>query len=403
MLLLAACGDDDATTSTAVTTTVPPVLGPGPTSSTTEPATSTTEAAGPLVGLDAETVARGLNNPVFLTAPPGDDRLFVLEKDGIIRIITDDGVADEPFLDIEELVGSDALEQGLLGMAFHPGYAANGRFLLYYTNIEGHTRLVEYRVSTDPDRADPGSARELLGAEQPGTAHNGGMLLFGPDGYLYVTLGDGGGAGDEFGNAQNAATLLGSILRLDVDNGHPYAIPPDNPFVDDPAAAPEVWVYGLRNPWRIAIDTEAGLLYIADVGQDEWEEVSVVAFDVAAGSNFGWPIVEGFECYRAESCETDGMVPPVIAYPHSEGCSVIGGYVYRGDAIPELQGHYFYGDWCGQWVRSFRFDGTRVVDERDWTNDLGQVGQVQSFGLGGDGEMYVLTQDGFVLKIVPIR
>ncbi|MDP2622472.1 MAG: PQQ-dependent sugar dehydrogenase [Actinomycetota bacterium] len=382
-LLLAACGDDDASPTTSGSTTI--------------------ALPGGLVGLEADTVARGLNNPVFLTAPPGDERLFVLAKDGFIWIVTEDGVVEEPFLDIEALVGSDALEQGLLGMAFHPDYSHNGRFFIYYTNVDGDTRLAEYRVSEDPDRADSGSARVVLSADQPGTAHNGGMLLFGPDGYLYVTLGDGGGAGDEFGNAQDRATLLGSILRIDIDNGDPYAIPADNPFVDDAGAAPEVWVYGLRNPWRIAIDTEAGFMYIADVGQDATEEISVVQWDAAAGMNFGWPVMEGFDCYRAEACDGGAMTLPVLAYPHSEGCSVIGGYVYRGDAIPEMRGHYFYGDWCGGWVRSFRFDGAGAIDERDWTLEFGQIGQVQSFGLGGDGEMYVLTQDGFVLKIVPIR
>jgi glucose/arabinose dehydrogenase len=404
VLAAAACGDDagTSTSTTPSTTTLPPVVGPGTTTPTVPPVTTTTEPSGPLLGLDVETVARTLINPVFLSAPVGDDRLFVLEKDGFIEIVTEDGVSEEPFLDIEVIVGSDALEQGLLGLAFHPDYASNGRFFVYYTNVDGDTRLAEYRVSDDPDRADPESAVVLLAVDQPEVAHNGGMLLFGPDGYLYVTLGDGGGAGDEFGNAQNIETMLGSVLRLDIDGGDPYAVPPDNPFLGDPAATPQIWVYGLRNPWRIDIDSETGLLYIADVGQDAWEEVSVVPLD-SPGTNFGWPIVEGFECYRAESCDSEGMVEPVIAYPHAEGCSIIGGFVYRGAAIPELRGHYFYGDWCGQWVRSFRFENGAAVDEADWTNDLGQLGQIQSFGLGGDGEMYVLTLGGFVYRLVPVR
>jgi len=404
MALLGACGDDAGTATTAPPTTVAPVIGPGTTApSGTAATTTTTEPSGPLLGLGVETVARTLHNPVFLTAPPGDDRLFVLEKAGAIRLVKEDGVVDEPFLDITALVGSSALEQGLLGMAFHPDYASNGRFFVYYTNVDGDSRLVEYRVSADPDVADPGSAKVMLVADQPGIAHNAGMLLFGPDGYLYVSLGDGGGAGDEFGNAQNRGTLLGGILRLDVDGGDPFAIPPDNPFVGDATAAPHLWVYGLRNPWRFSIDPEADLLFVGDVGQDEIEEVSVVPFSSAAASNFGWPIAEGDTCYRTSSCDTAGMVAPVIAYPHSEGCSVIGGFVYRGAAIPELVGHYFYGDWCGQWVRSFRYESGQAVDRQDWTAAFGQIGQVQSFGLGGDGEMYVVTQGGFVFEIVPVR
>lgn len=399
-LISAACGDAAATTTSAPPTTLPPVVGPGTTSSTLGPVTTSTEPTGPLLGLDVDVVARTLINPVFLTAPPGDSRLFVLEKDGFIEIITEDGVSEEPFLDIGVLVNSETLEQGLLGLAFHPDYASNGRFFIYYTNLDGDSRLAEYRVSSDPDRADPDSARVVLAVDQPDVNHNGGMLLFGPDGYLYVSLGDGGGASDEFGNGQNRATMLASIIRLDVDGDEPYAVPPDNPFVGDSAASPQTWVYGLRNPWRIDID--AGMLYIADVGQDGWEEVSVVPLD-SPGANLGWPIMEGFECYRAESCDKEGMVEPIIAYPHAEGCSIIGGFVYRGAAMPELHGHYFYGDWCGQWVRSFRFEAGEAVDRQDWTNDLGQIGQVQSFGLGGDGEMYVLALGGFVYKLVPVR
>ena len=403
LVVAAACGDDAGTVTTAPPTTVAPVIGPGTTAPGAPTTTTTTKPSGPLLGLAADTVARTLRNPVFLTAPPGDDRLFVLEKAGTIQIVTDDGVLDRPFLDIVDLVGSEALEQGLLGMAFHPGYADNGRFFVYYTNTDGDSRLVEYRVSSDPNLADPATAEVMLVADQPGIAHNAGMLLFGPDGYLYVSLGDGGGAGDEFGNAQNRATLLGGILRLDVDGGDPFAIPPDNPFVGDPAAAPHTWVYGLRNPWRFDIDDEEGLVYIADVGQDEWEEVSVLPLASAGGSNFGWPILEGVRCYRSSSCDLATGVLPVIAYPHSEGCSVIGGFVYRGAAIPELYGHYFYGDWCGQWVRSFRYASGEPTDPQDWTAEFGQIGQVQSFGVGGDGEMYVVTQGGFVLKIVPVR
>ena len=401
-LLAAACGDDSAVNTTAGPTTALDVpIGPGTTEPITTTTTPTTEPPAPLQGLDLETVARTLANPVLAVSPPGDQRLFVVEQPGRIRIIGDDGLLDAPFLDLTGQVESDGLEQGLLGLAFHPRYADNGRFFVYYTaESDGASRLVEYAVSDDPDRADTGSASLLISQAQPAANHNAGMLEFGPDGYLWVSLGDGGGANDQFGNGQDPSTILGTLLRLDVDSASPYAIPPDNPFVDG-GGDPRVWAYGLRNPWRFSIDHGARLLYVADVGQDEWEEISVAPFD-DAGLNYGWPVLEGLECFKADSCDSTGMVTPVVVYDHGEGCSVIGGYVYRGHAIPELAGHYFYGDWCGRWVRSFRHDGV-ASDQQDWTADFGDIGGVLGFGKDADGELYVLTQDGFVLKIVPVR
>jgi hypothetical protein len=401
-LLAAACGDDSAVDTTAgPATTVDFTVGPGTTQPDPTTTTPNTEPAAPLQGLDLETMARTLVNPVLAVAPPHDPRLFVLEQPGRVRVIDATGLLDTPFLDLTDQVESDGLEQGLLGLAFHPRYSDNGRFFVYFTaEGGGDSRLVEYRVSDDPDLADTSSATVLLRQPQPAANHNAGMLQFGPDGYLWVSLGDGGGANDQFGNGQDPSTILGTLLRLDVDAASPYAIPPDNPFVDG-GGDPRVWAYGLRNPWRFSIDQAARLLYVADVGQDEWEEVSVVPFD-EPGLNFGWPVLEGLECFKADSCESAGMVTPVVAYDHGEGCSAIGGFVYRGAAIPELAGHYFYGDWCGRWVRSFRYDGV-ASEQQDWTAEFGEIGGVLGFGQDSAGELYVLTQDGFVLKIVPVR
>ncbi len=380
---------------------VPPI-GPG---AVAAPAVTTTTIApeAPLRGLRYEVVARLLEQPLLVTAPPGDERLFVVEKTGKIKVIVDGVVLAEPFLDLTAQVDSDGAELGLLGLAFHPEFRWNGRFFVFYTDVNQDTPLMEYRVGdVDRNRADPGSARQLLFLDNPQQFHQGGMLQFGPDGYLWVSLGDGGGIGDQYGHGQDPHTLFGTIIRIDVDHGSPYAIPPDNPFVGTDDGAPEVWAYGLRNPWRVAIDPWDGLIYIADVGQFEWEEISVVPLD-RPGANLGWSITEGFECFEAEECDRDGLTHPVVTYHHREGCAIIGGFVYRGVAIPELNGHYFYGDWCGQWIRSFRFENGRANAERQWTSDLGKVGQVLSLGQDAAGELYVTTGDGGVYKIVPDR
>ncbi|MCB2224096.1 MAG: PQQ-dependent sugar dehydrogenase, partial [Actinobacteria bacterium] len=389
-LLAAACADDaPATTGPVQTgpgTTSPVTTSPATTSAvTTSPATTsavttspvtetststTTTTLPPLQGLAAEVVADGYANPVFVTSPPGDDRLFVVEKPGRVRIVGQ----EEPFLDITALTSEAHQERGLLGLAFHPDYAGNGRFFVSYTDTGGTSTLAEFAVSADPGAADPASFRILLTQSQPRDNHNGGMIAFGPDGYLYLGLGDGGGAGDRFGNGQRPDTLLGTLLRLDVDAGTPYAVPPDNPFLDG-GGAPEVWAYGLRNPWRFSFD--GGLLYVADVGQRLWEEVDVVpAAD--GGLNYGWSIIEGDACFGSATCDDPGSVAPVVVYGHDEGCSVTGGTVYRGGAIPELDGHYFYGDWCGGWVRSFRYEDGAAVDRADWSADLGTLPQITS-------------------------
>ena len=404
-LVGAACAEETGGTAAgpaateAADTRPPAPVGPGTTAPPPTTAPPTTVAATtlpPLQALDVDVVARGLDKPVFIDAPAGDDRLFVVEQDGRIQIITDGEVEPEPFLDIDRLVESGNLEQGLLGLAFHP--SDTSRFFVYYTDNDGDSVLAEYAVSDDPNLADPDSARVLLTQSQPASNHNAGMLAFGPDGYLYVGFGDGGGANDQFGHGQRSDTLLGTIVRLDIDSAEPYAIPPDNPFVSA-GGAMEVWAYGLRNPWRFSFDDD--ILYIGDVGQNALEEISVVSASTA-GANFGWPILEGASCLQGDACDGD-FVAPVAEYDHSEGCSVIGGYVYRGQAIPELVGHYFYSDWCSGFLRSFVLDGDTATEAADWTTDVGTLGNVLTMGTDGFGEIYVANAEGFLFRLVPVR
>ena len=343
-------------------------------------------------------IADGLDFPVHLATPPGDDRLFVVEKAGTIRVIRDGQVLATPFLDIHEQV-SGGSEQGLLSIAFHPDYATNGRFFVDYTDRNGDTRIVEFRTSADPDRADPAPIRKILGVDQPFANHNGGLLVFGPDGKLYVGLGDGGSAGDPRGNGQNRGSLLGSILRLDVNGEAPYAVPSDNPFAGQTGARGEIWAYGLRNPWRFSFDRGTGDLYIADVGQNDREEVNAAPGD-EGGINYGWNVMEGSECFQGAGCDRRGLTLPVLDYAHGEGCSVTGGFVYRGEALPELQGHYLFSDFCGGFIRSFRLAGGQVIEERRWP-ELEPGGSVTSFGEDAEGELYILTREGLLFQIVP--
>lgn len=384
---------------TAPTTSSPaPSPAAAPTGGPTTPRSS---PAGPLdaVGIALEPVVEGLRAPVVVTAPPGDDRLFIAEQPGVVRVVTDQGLTT--FLDVTDRVTVGG-EQGLLGLAFHPSYASNGRFFVHYSGADGRTVLSEFRVSDDPAAADRGSERVLLTVPQPAPNHNGGTVTFGPDGHLYLGLGDGGGSGDPYGNGQDPSTLLGTILRLDVGTPGEYAIPDDNPFAGSDAGADEVWVYGLRNPWRF--DLSDDLVYIADVGQNVVEEIDAITFERAAGANLGWPIVEGSRCFRADDCDRTGTVLPVLEYLHSEtkGCAVIGGQIYRGSALPRLDGHYFYGDLCAGFIRSLRVDDqARLVEQHDWTPQLGRVEGLLSFGQDAAGELYVTSQDGTVSRIVP--
>lgn len=351
----------------------------------------------------------GLHQPTAIVSPPGDNRLFVVQRVGVIRILDENyELLDPPFLAIDDRVRANGIEQGLLGLAFHPDYANNGRFFVYYTDDGGRRQLSEFTVSsTNPDRGDPDSERVLFEFEQPPDAsdirHYGGQLAFGPDGYLYSSQGDGADSRDQ---GQDPNTMFAAISRLDVDNGDPYGIPPENPFVDG-GGAPEVWAYGLRNPWRFSIDPVDGLIYIADVGHADQEEVNVVPLS-EGGHNFGWSDVEGTRCFHVQDCDLSLYTSPVLTYLHGsepdQGCSLTGGYVYRGSEIPELHGTYFYSDWCTQWIKSFKYVDGQVTEEKDWTAELGgPVGQVNSFGVRGDGELFLVTHDGKVAKFTAIR
>jgi hypothetical protein len=345
--------------------------------------------------LRAVEIVSGLVSPVHLTTPAGDARLFVVDQPGIIYVVRNGTRLATPFLDISAEVAYGG-ERGLFSMAFDPEYDSTGLFWVNYTDNAGDTRVERYRVSADPDVADAGSAELVLHVDQPASNHNGGQIAFGPDGMLYVGMGDGGGGGDVQNHGQNRSTLLGALLRLDVRT-LPYAIPADNPFAGSVDDRPEIWGYGLRNPWRFSFDDVAGDLYIGDVGQGEWEEINAVAADEAP-VNYGWRIMEGTHCYNPSSCNQTGLRLPVHEYSHDEGrCSVTGGHVYRGEDLTGLQGHYFYSDYCTGFLRSFRVTGGSATEHREW--NVGDLGNVLSFGEDSAGELYVLTGGGRVYRL----
>jgi glucose/arabinose dehydrogenase len=379
----------------------------------TTPGAGTTVPGGPtssggnlpaLQGVRLETLVEGLSQPTVLTSPPGDDRLFVVERVGVIRILdANRELLESAFLDLTDRVLANGIEQGLLGLAFHPEYASNGRFYVYYTDQGGRRQLSEFKVSvSDPNLASPDTERVLIELEQPPDAtdirHYAGQLAFGPDGYLWMAMGDGADSRDQ---GQDPNTLFGAISRLDVDGGDPYGIPPENPFVGGGGAG-EVWAYGLRNPWRFSIDASDGLIYIADVGHADQEEVNVLPI-AEGGFNLGWSDVEGTRCFHVQDCDLANYTAPVITYTHEEGCSITGGYVYRGREIPELAGTYFYSDWCSQWIRSFKYVNGQVTEARDWSADLGQPGQVNTFGVDSAGELYLATHEGVIARFVADR
>jgi len=338
-------------------------------------------------------LVEGLSRPVDLTHS-GDERIFVVEKAGRIQIVRDGQLASEPFLDISSRVGSSGSEQGLLGLAFHPRFAETGTLFVNYTDTAGTTVIA--RFSASGDRADPGSEAVLLRIEQPFANHNGGAMAFGPDGYLYIGTGDGGSGGDPRGNGQSLNTLLGKILRLDVDGGKPYAIPPDNPSAGSGEVYPEIWASGLRNPWRIAFDRLSGDLYIGDVGQNQWEEVDWVPAGAAGGLNFGWNVREGLHAYSGEA--STAFTDPVAEYSHELGCSVTGGRVVRDAALPAWQGVYLYGDYC-----SGRVWGLLRTPEGAWLNSLlfesGHT--ISTFGEDARGGVYLVDYAGAIFHLVP--
>ncbi len=351
-------------------------------------------------GVTLTKVVDGLDQPVALTFAPGDPqrRLFVVEKMGLVRILADGRLqpATAAFLDVRDRV-SGSTEQGLLGLAFHPDFARTRRFYVNFTDRKGDTRVVELAArADDPDHADPTSARELLAVHQPYANHNGGDLVFGPDGKLYVGLGDGGAAGDPHGNGQNDAALLGKMLRLDVD-----AERGERP-------RPVVVAKGLRNPWRYSFDPATGDLWIADVGQNRWEEIDVLpaaALAAATPANFGWNAMEGRHCYARRNCDATQYVAPILEYSHDEGCSITGGFVYRGHALPALTGAYFYADFCTSIVRSARRDRSGSLrDSWEWRPALdpqSQLANISSFGEDADGELYIISLRGIIYRLDP--
>jgi glucose/arabinose dehydrogenase len=355
-----------------------------------------TKAVSADVRLGVEQVASGLDQPVYLTAPANDPRLFIVEQPGRIRIVENGRLLEKPFLDIAGKVRSGG-EQGLLSVAFHPQYRSNGFLFVNYTEKNGDTRIERYTVSTDKNVADARSAKTILSIHQRYSNHQGGLNLFGPDGMLYIGMGDGGSQGDPHGNGQNRNVLLGKLLRLNVDRGDPYLVPSANPY-EKGGGRPEIWALGLRNPWRFAFDRFSGLLYIADVGQDRYEEINVVPMSIA-GVNYGWKTMEGPSCYGSSGCNQSGLLKPAVSYSHQNStCSVIGGFVYRGQKIPEIKGQYFYSDYCNSWVRSFGFRDGRVTDQHEWP--IGRLGSIVSFGEDSQGELYICTSSGRVYRII---
>lgn len=348
-----------------------------------------------------QTVASGLPNLVSVTHA-GDSRLFITLQGGVVMIHDGTGVLPEPFLDIRNLVLSGG-ERGLLSVAFHPGYAQNGLFYVNYTDLRGDTVVARYSVSPfDPNRANPSSAVPVLMIQQPFANHNGGQLQFGPDGFLYIGMGDGGSGGDPGNRAQNLNDLLGKMLRLDINSASPYAIPPSNPFVGQAGRRPEIWAFGLRNPWRFSFDRLTGDLWIADVGQGTWEEVDFQPVNSIGGENYGWRRMEGTHCFNPPSnCNPGNLVLPVIEYDHSVGCSVTGGYVYRGTRSPRLTGQYIYGDFCTGRI----FGATRSASGAVTTQQLLDVPfNISTFGEDVTGEIYVGDySNGILYRLVDSR
>jgi len=343
--------------------------------------------------------ADGFNAPVQVTgAGDGSGRLFVVEQPGYIRILHGDSVLAEPFLDLSSKVVYGG-ERGLLSVAFPSNFKAGNIFYVNYTRAaDGATVVARYSVNhEDSNDVFEQSEEQILVVPQPYTNHNGGMMAFGPEGYLYIAFGDGGGAGDPDGNGQDRTTLHGSILRLDVEiETPPYGIPPDNPYAGSEEFREEIWAYGLRNPWRFSFDRETGALYIADVGQGLWEEVDFQGRYSEGGLNFGWNIMEGFHCYQSDTCSREGLTLPVFEYGHDRGCSITGGYVYRGSSHPGMEGIYFFADFCEGTIWGMKKVAGKI--EAEVLLDTGY--RIVSFGEDDDGELYVVTLEGEIYRIL---
>jgi glucose/arabinose dehydrogenase len=345
--------------------------------------------AGPLFAQETSIrltlAASGLTQPTDIQhAGDGSNRLFILQQDGRIRIFKNGTLLPNPFLDITSRVLAGG-ERGLLGLAFAPEYPRKNYFYVNYTQLSGNTVIARYRTTSDPDIADPNSEAILLTINQPFSNHNGGQLRFGPDGFLYIGMGDGGSGGDPFNNAQNPGSLLGKILRIDVESDlAQIRIPPDNPFVNDASYQPAIWALGVRNPWRFSFDRATGDLWIADVGQDRAEEINFQPALSKGGENYGWNLMEGLRCYRS-GCNPEGLTLPVLEYSHAEGCSVTGGQVYRGSGSPGLRGTYLYGDFCSGRIWGLRREGGEWVNELLLASNL----SISTFGEDEAGEIYV--------------
>jgi glucose/arabinose dehydrogenase len=415
-VLVSACSDDSSNSSTGTSAGTSTGTGGSTTSSGTGGAGGTGGGApvpidcSPPSGAEAPLkltqIAGGLNRPLLAKSAPGDpSRLFIVSQNGRIFLIKNGVLQQAPFLDIDDLVPnvSGANERGLLGLAFHPDYPQNGRFFVHFTDTDnGDARIVEFKRGADADAADPTPVATVLTQADDESNHNGGSIEFSPiDGLLYIGLGDGGGGGDQHGpdgNGQNLQTLFGKILRIDVTS-IPYTIPPGNL----PGGLPEIWDYGLRNPYRFSFDACGGDLYIGDVGQGAWEEIDVEPAG-QGNKNYGWRVMEGTHCYNpAQDCDPTGKTLPVAEYSHNnptEGCSVTGGYVYRGTAIPWLRGSYFYGDYCTGNIWTLRYEGGVASAPVNRTQDLGSAGfPVVGFGQDHAGEVYVTTLNGNVYRI----
>lgn len=393
-------------TQTLPTETVPPQdtatpepteIPPEPTALPTEPEISDVVTFPNPDNYSWVPVARFLFEPIDMAhSNDGTGKLYIAEKRGLIWQLEGDFLWPDPYLDIQTLTNPEGYETGLLGIAFHPNYINNGYLYVYYTNLNGNTIIARFEAAFDADQIDPATRTIIYTTQQPYHNHNGGKIVFGPDGYLYIALGDGGSQGDPLGNGQNTNTPLGAILRIDVDNGAPYAIPPDNPFVNG-GGLPEVWAYGLRNPWKFSFDQETGDLYIGDVGQNSFEEINFLPGGITGGSNFGWNYFEGTHTYAGSPPTDATFVMPVAEYGREGGnCTVVGGYVYRGDEMPEWNGVYFYGDYCSGTIWGLTQNTTG-----EWQSQILYQGLtwLSSFGQDQDGNLYLLSFDGSVYRL----